>query len=1224
MANNETIPEREEAMVSMGEAAVGLLHQMTHGDETVEVITDSGPVPSVKKWQADNAAIFRDSAILAQSAASSALIQAGVYTDEVAGRAAVLDGQAFKIQGSGAVAAYEYRRINAGASVLIGTYPSASALAGAKLSSGELMGQYTVAGQDFNGSVFVRNASGKILGFSIPAGSSGATTYLTYYLSLPAAAMAKLVGSTLRLCFEAEVSEGFLGEKGFSAIGVQVARPTGTVNLGTISKSEQVGTRFRREVLYTVTAQDTNVGICLQIPVSSVVRQVNHQVKATSLSYRIEVSASGTLSESDLMLEDRVAASPAVQSKRFGIGAVFDSMTSSPQMFQGATTRVVNGRVLGLNIPQGQSGDVSLIEYKVGFETVDQPLLAGRTLRVTFSFDTSAGFSKKVNPLLKTYYGSTYRLVAATVVRNEQVSSTRRVMEITAPLIGDEKTVAPYLQVSGADVVAQDCWIELTDLVIEIAASPVLGANVMDENLRLAQARSRRTAVAEATAGVANSPAILSRRFGIGPVFEALKTAPQVFNGATTRTVNGKVLGINVPQGSSGNTSLVEYITAFEVADQPFLAGRTLRVVYGFDTSAGFALGVLPKAKTYYSGGYRLLAGTIVRNEQVSSTRRVMEITMVLTGDETGVSAWIQFGATVAAQDSWLVLTDMLLEIVASPAGVGSLADENLALAQARLKRAAVTEALASLPSSSEYGAVKTVRADGSGDFTAPGAANTSITDAASGKTYKVALGPGNYASESNWRLKNYIDLVGGDRSQVKISYELPDNVDPAQIPNTQTLWMNETGRLKGLTITARNMRYPVHSDSSGANKDRTQEIEDCWIEHLGNQGARDWQSANGGNPSAVWGSTHAWGCGTSSGMQIKARRSTFRSPTSAFYFHTREYFDKPCYVLLDQCACISTNESGNAIVVQPLGSRKADVLEVKGCGLVGDISYNAWPWIPTALADQPASHAEVRIVGSANSPSVFRITEFGRALRIESATTAGVSTVAVSGSAVAVLFGEVTEKPGSGGIPGYVYGWADVSGVAVGLNANVLITSLGRRLGNCLAVPLELRISVNGAAEVLVTFNQDYTAFTNAQILALINTALAGTASASEYNVGGRYRPSFLDEEMLLRNSSADGILMGMALAYDKTQKQVRAMTSADGAHLFAGVAWEDIYPGGWGRVKTRGYLAYGDLLGSFGALEMGTPIYVDAAKPGRLATVPSGAVVMRAIRSDAVKVRD
>jgi len=67
----------------------------------------------------------------AELARDAALIQAGVYVDEPTGRAAVADGVAFKVQGTGDIAAYEYRRVNAGTvSTLIATYPSTLAVQG--------------------------------------------------------------------------------------------------------------------------------------------------------------------------------------------------------------------------------------------------------------------------------------------------------------------------------------------------------------------------------------------------------------------------------------------------------------------------------------------------------------------------------------------------------------------------------------------------------------------------------------------------------------------------------------------------------------------------------------------------------------------------------------------------------------------------------------------------------------------------------------------------------------------------------------------------------------------------------------------------------------------------------------------------------------------------------------------------------------------------------------
>lgn len=49
MAINETIPEREEAMVIQGEALVGLLHQFIHGSAIEQVPTDGGPLSTLRK-----------------------------------------------------------------------------------------------------------------------------------------------------------------------------------------------------------------------------------------------------------------------------------------------------------------------------------------------------------------------------------------------------------------------------------------------------------------------------------------------------------------------------------------------------------------------------------------------------------------------------------------------------------------------------------------------------------------------------------------------------------------------------------------------------------------------------------------------------------------------------------------------------------------------------------------------------------------------------------------------------------------------------------------------------------------------------------------------------------------------------------------------------------------------------------------------------------------------
>ena len=62
-------------------------------------------------------------------AASTQVPQVGIFATEALGRAAVTDGSTFRVQGSGDTAAYEYQRINSGASTLLTTYAAQPALA---------------------------------------------------------------------------------------------------------------------------------------------------------------------------------------------------------------------------------------------------------------------------------------------------------------------------------------------------------------------------------------------------------------------------------------------------------------------------------------------------------------------------------------------------------------------------------------------------------------------------------------------------------------------------------------------------------------------------------------------------------------------------------------------------------------------------------------------------------------------------------------------------------------------------------------------------------------------------------------------------------------------------------------------------------------------------------------------------------------------------------------
>ena len=919
------------------------------------------------------------------------------------------------VTGNNAVLWY---RNDAGVAVQINGAPSTQAVSQSMLTSGEKIASddFLPVGQVFNGATYI-TSNGKVMGFSIPAGFVGNTSYVSYLVQPAADLLARLAGSVVRLKVVCDATEGFFPDKVSGTVVAQVYRAGAAVNVGTLVRSEQIGTKLYREVLYTVTAADQKFGVCLQVQGFS--GNNAHSVSVASVSYSVETWAGKDVSAGDLLLAARLKpvsdAVSAAESKVSGAlltsGNVYGTASSSVgagQALNGAT-RINEGAVnKGFTIPAGQGGGSSYITAWV----------------------TAGGLSGKV-ATLTTKYEATANFLANTPNTNVSLS-VRRTTGIS--------NVAPMsrtLSQSGTEVTQ----------VIQYLVDPL--------------------------------------DIDIGPVFQA----------------SG---GLSA-QGDS----------------------RYIKV-----TSVSFTL----------------------------------------------------------------------------PAPVGS--SQNDAMFEAKL-----APKLDAISNATGVYTLQTVLAGIGQALAAPAAANATLAGATGkAKRAQILLEPGYYPADSNWYLAEYTTLKAKRHDRPHIHFELPDG-SPLLPANYQPFWMDRSGTLDGIKITARNARYALHCEASGANPDSTIRFKDIWMEHLGN------------SPTVpAWVSQAALGCGVSSGWDLRSEGSTYRSPFACFSYHTNNDFAKPSYVENNGDRLIGTAAdgaiSGYSLRIQPLGSRQRDQYRAYGCQFMGDIWYQPDPWKQTTLDYQPAAHTEVEMVGWGNSPAVFIMTEFGRALKIASNTEAG-STVTVAGDAVPLLFGEVKTFPGVVALPAYVHGTFDISGAGVGLNRNIFITALGKRLGNCTSVNKTLTITLNGDAPVSIVFNQDYTNVTNATILATINAELGSSGVASEYNLGGRYRPLWTDEEKTLWNASAtEGIPMGAALVHDGSYKKIRKMTSSDPSGLFIGIAWEDIYPGTWGRVKTCGYLPTSDLLGYITPLTFGQPVYINPAMAGRMTANVGTYPIMSAIRSDAVEV--
>lgn len=900
------------------------------------------------------------------------------------------------------------------------------------------------------------------------------------------------------------------------------------------------------------------------------------------------------------VLQSNFPSTAFANNARLTSGELFSAISTFVQALNGAALiKGSDGRNIGVSIPSGSTGATSVVRIELGLQS-DIARLVGGVVQVEMRLDATAGFlaAKPANAALRFQVRRGGSLVnVAPTTASEVQTGTEIVKLLTYTVLAGDQDLSPLLSVNNSSTAATHT-VTLKSVVYKLLTQPVGYESWSDAHLAI---RER-----VINAGIAANT-LTSGELADAPLFAY---NGQVFNGATKILDGGNTIGFLIPAGSAGGDSFVAPYFALNGAA---LSGATLTVTAIFQTTADFVTESPPnttKAQVNRGGVLSIAPTTNVREVQVGTTL-TKTLSYVITSTDIAFAPTYQVitGAVSAAHDRSIQISSIKYVLSGLPAGT-SPADVMAALQ--------IDSAISTLP------------IDGAAtDFPVPSvystmaAANTAAVSATRAKPNALRVAEGVFNTEKDWLLNNSVNLVGLGVDKTVISYKNPANTDPVVIAQNQTFYANNSSIIKGVKVTAQNMRYPIHSDSSGLVRDGRISIEDAWIEHLGNAEAQAYQDSISSGIT-VWPSTHAWGCGTSSGQSIVAKRSVFKSPTTGFYFHTNANFDNPCFVRLENSSCIGTNDNGVSVSIQALGSFQPDVCEVVGCTLVGDISYKpAVPWIPTSLSQQPANHAEVLVSGYGNSPAVFLNVESGRALKIESATDGASSSVAVSGSAVAVIFGQsVYAFQGVTGIKGYAYGWADISGVGVGIPNVGNITSLGKRLGDCTSVNKVLEVVVDGGAPITVTFNQNYTAQTNATILAAINAALGSAAITSEYNIGGRYRPMFRDEESSLLNATAEGILMGMAAAWDGSYKKIRKMTAEDAPELFAGIVWEDIYPNQLGRVKTCGWLPIADLLGIVGPLTFGQRLYVDAANPGRLTTTVGANPIMRAIRSDAVEV--
>ena len=800
-------------------------------------------------------------------------------------------------------------------------------------------------------------------------------------------------------------------------------------------------------------------------------------------------------------------------------------------------------------LPDQHGRSASILSYPL-VSKAEIASLAGRTIHITGRYFASDDFLD-LKPLDAVYvdidrYAD--QTAGSLVYEGQRGNRLTRVVEYT--VVGTENFLGLITQISlAAGAISDPATLRLESISYALADN--VGASI-------------NTAIDYRAAG--RFGASLSRE--AQPAIGALTSTAEFIRDPVTNFING----YRTPAGVNSNNSSTSWYWLMAPEDFSLLRGARVRVTVLLATSANYSrkLNVLISSVNRAEGGGALGDQNILSVRKYADHQVFVIEGLVYGGAEQIVASVIDQTDAASVTDEHVSVADVQIEIMKVADGSIDSTQATLALQRnitARTSRALPVD--------------KVKVASAGGDYAR---LSDALDNATAGQIIEVEGGAYTVTGPDLACFPTYTGAkIAGAGTRPKYNFAQPASTTPADVEAHSASDFHLGGEVSNIHFTAQNARYASHPDAGGQYFNQRQAFSDCIFEHLGNEAARAYQVGLGNPSSIVWSQTYAVGLGTGSGGDISYDRCQFLGyNAAAFYAHSWGAAARPARIRISNSILDPQVRNGAAVrpysfMYENLGSGQPDVIELTGNTLVAPIAAGDGVWQGTDAAQIPANRMTFSITGHGNRPAAYVLEDGGsRALRITSASTGTASTVGVGGTAAAVLFGTsgLTAEVGAVGLKGSLYGWLDVGDHVVGPGANLNITQLGKRLGNCTSVNKLLTVSIDGGALITITFNQNHTNQSNAAVLAIINAALGAAATADLFNVNELFRPRFTDEETRVYNAGATTILRKRAVARISgvDAPNARVMTDTDPAELFVGIAYEDIKPGAWGRVKSAG----------------------------------------------------
>jgi len=404
---------------------------------------------------------------------------------------------------------------------------------------------------------------------------------------------------------------------------------------------------------------------------------------------------------------------------------------------------------------------------------------------------------------------------------------------------------------------------------------------------------------------------------------------------------------------------------------------------------------------------------------------------------------------------------------------------------------------------------IVSVKKDGTGNYTSIKAAVDAITTATATNRYRIDV----YDSDTAKQWTDYQNTIDAEKvlifpkgdmilngiGTINLYGNMPDSASDATAKNVKTLELVYRGGIRNINFYKNNGGYTVHMDGTPMTDNRIK-VYKCNFYNSGIGGLIAYRIANSLPAPNVSGAPTI-GMGLITGSQMSFINCNI-SGLTPFYIHDGTLVTKSKLIFL--------NSTITALpvyhpVINPLSEVKysMDLLNI-GASTPCDIwvlkssvnSYIRDSGYYTSVAKDLYRLHKLNLTAY-QTPLTITKSFDGGSLRITSATNGAVHIIA--GSAMGLIMLNPDEKLN------YATGRLEVGGWAFAPNA-----ALGVRLGNCSVTNKTLTLTIDGVLKT-ITFNQNHTAQSNATVLSFINTALAGSGTATLYQRANEYLPTII-----------------------------------------------------------------------------------------------------------------